>query len=85
MSDTGLIDDFLLHRMEEGEAVLFEARLVFEPSLLEKMRWQKNTHDLVRAYGRKQMKAELHDINRKLFNEPAHEGFRQKIFRLFKR
>lgn len=84
-NDTQQIDDYLLRRMDEGEAVLFEARLVLEPGLHQKMHWQKKAHGFIRAYGRKQIKNELRGIEHQLFHHPAHDGFKQKIFRLFKR
>jgi hypothetical protein len=66
-----------------GEALVFQARLLLEPELGEKVRWQQKTYDLVLSYGRQELKKEIQAAHEQLFTRPEHASFRQKIKRLF--
>jgi hypothetical protein len=68
---------------EPGDALVFEARLLLEPELHDKMLWQQKTYSIVRQYGRDQLREEIDSVHQKLFNEARHQSFRQKIMRLF--
>lgn len=77
------IEAYLMWLSEPGDALVFEARLLLEPELAEKVQWQKETYKIIRQYGRDQLKKEIEAVHQQLFNEPKHTGFRQKIIRLF--
>ena len=81
--DTQQIEAHLMHLSEPGDALVFEARLLLEPELSDKMRWQKETYTIIRQYGRDELKKEIEAVHQQLFTEPKHAGFRQKIMRLF--
>ncbi len=78
------LEDYLLRQAGPEEVVLFEARLLLQPDLAEKAAWQQRAYGIIRAYGRKQLRAEIEAAHRKLFTAPEHEPFRRRIFRLFK-
>lgn len=81
--ETEQIETHLLRLSEQGDALVFEARLLLDPELKYKMRWQQKTYSIVRQYGRQQLRQEIEAVHRQLFNRPEHAGFRQKIMRLF--
>jgi hypothetical protein len=68
---------------EQGDALVFEARLLLDTELREKMQWQQEAYRLVKVYGRDQLKQEIEAVHQKLFTEPEHLSFSQKIRRLF--
>ncbi len=80
---TKQLDNYLRQQLNPEEALLFEARLVLEPELQETFRWQQRTHDLVRAYGRQQLRREIQSAQQKVFQQPEHRRFQQTIRRLF--
>lgn len=73
-----------LLRPDHEEALVFEARLILEPALQEKLLWQQKTYALVHEYGRRKLRTEIETVHQKLFREPAHESFRKKILQIFK-
>jgi len=77
------IDNHLFNRTAAGDALLFDAMLILDPGLSDKVQWQKRVHQLVQQYGRKKLKAEIESVHRQLFTEPVHQSFRQKILSLF--
>jgi hypothetical protein len=81
--ETEQIETHLLHLSEPGDALLFEARLLLEPELEDKMRWQQKTYQLVRKYGREELKKEIEAVHQQLFAEQQHLSFRQKIIGIF--
>ncbi|MBS1532988.1 MAG: hypothetical protein JSU01_21995 [Bacteroidetes bacterium] len=81
--ETEQIETHLLRRSEPGDALVFEARLLLEPELRDKMHWQQKTYNIVKQYGRQQLKQEIERVHQQLFSKPEHTGFRRKIMRLF--
>ena len=81
--ETEQIEAHLLRLSEPGDALVFEARLMLEPELRDKMHWQQKTYNIIKQYSRQQLKQEIDAVHRQLFNRPEHAGFRQKIMRLF--
>lgn len=83
--ETEQIEAHLLHLSGPGDALVFEARLLLDPELKDKMHWQQKTYHIVRQYGRQQLRQEIEAVHQQLFSRPEHAGFRQKIMRLFKK
>lgn len=79
------IEHYLLSDNKDGESFLFEAKLILQPELEEQVYWQNKTYQMVRNYGRKQLKNELNNIHETLFNTDKHQSFRQKVMRLFRK
>jgi hypothetical protein len=83
-NDTAEIDKYLGKKTTNGNTLLFEARLILEPDLADKIHWQKQTYTLIKAYGRMQLKQEIELVHEQLFTQIAHTSFSQKIKSLFK-
>jgi hypothetical protein len=83
-NDTRHIERYLDNELSEEEKILFEAQLVLEPHFKLHVRLQKQIHALIKLYGRRKMKAEIGKIHHKLFQNPEHVIFQQRIQQLFK-
>jgi hypothetical protein len=81
--ETEQIEAHLLRLSSPGDSLVFEARLLLEPELREKLRWQKEAYQMVRLYGRDHLKKEIDNVHQKLFTQPEHKSFSQKIRQLF--
>ena len=82
--DTRGIERFLNNELSEEEQVLFEAQLVLNPHFKLHVALQKRIYSLIKLYGRRKMKAEIGKIHHKLFQNPEHVIFQQRIQQLFK-
>jgi hypothetical protein len=82
-NETRQIDLYLSGEADTGNALLFEAQLLIGPNLHNKVLWQQKTYAIINNYGRRQLKNEIEAIHQKLFTEPEHLNFSQKIRRLF--
>jgi hypothetical protein len=80
---TEQIEAYLTRRSEPGDQLVFEARLLLEPELHEKMQWQQEAYRMIKLYGRDQLKQEIETVHQKLFTQKEHLSFAQKIRRLF--
>ena len=83
LNEIKLIDDHLFGTSDPADALLFDAMVILDNTLPEKIVWQQNTHTVIQQYSRKRLKAELDNVHQKLFSEPRHKRFRQKILNLF--
>jgi hypothetical protein len=81
--ETEQIEAHLMQRSEPGDQLVFEARLLLESELYEKMQWQQEAYRMVKLYGRGQLKQEIEAVHQKLFTQKEHSSFDQKIRRLF--
>lgn len=81
--ETAQIDAYLSGIVQPGDALVFEARLLLDAELSDKLQWQQKALGLVKLYGQRQLRREIEDIHRQLFTLPEHAGFKQKIKRLF--
>lgn len=81
--ETEQIEAHLLQRSDTGEALVFEAKMLLDPELKEKVQWQQKTYSLIKLYGRDQLRQEIESVHQKLFSEHQHKSFRQKIMSLF--
>ena len=82
-NETEQIEMHLSGRLDAGNALVFEARMMLDPELSDKMVWQQKTYGIIQSYGRKQLKKEIEAVHQKLFAQPQHSSFSQKIRRLF--
>ena len=83
-NDTRRIEQYLDDELSEEEKTLFEPQLVLDPHFKVNLRLQKKIHSLINLYGRRKMKAEIGKIHHKLFHNPEHIIFQQRIQQLFK-
>ncbi|WP_426325177.1 hypothetical protein [Pedobacter sp. R-06] len=83
LNELRLIEHYLLSDNKDGESFLFEAKMILQPELKQQVYWQNKTYQMVRDYGRKQLKNEIDNIHETLFNTDEHHSFRQKVMRFF--
>jgi hypothetical protein len=78
------IEDYLFGRMDPGDAVLFEANVLLNNDLKFEVQHQQSTYEMIRQYSRQKMKAEIRAVQETLATAPQHQGFMQRIAKLFK-
>ena len=83
--ETREIEAYLSGAQNPEKSLLFQAKLVLQPGLAEKVKWQQRTYRLLQLYSRQKLKAEISEVESMLFNDAEHLSFRQKVFRLIKR
>lgn len=84
MNDTQQIEGFLDRSLSPQEQLLMEARLLIDTGLQEKVRWQQRSHELIKAYGRKQLRMDIERAQQRVFTEKAFGTFRQIINSIFR-
>jgi hypothetical protein len=85
MNNTVLIEEYLSGRMDTANRLLMEARLLIDEELRADCLYQRQAHELAKAYGRQCLRKEIASAEQQLFTEKEHEGFRQRIRHIFKR
>lgn len=83
--ETEQIEAYLLQRSEPGDTLVFEAKLLLDDSLRDKINWQQKTYELVKLYSRNQLKKEIEAAHQTLFTTNQHKSFREKIKQIFKK
>ncbi len=81
--ETKQIEAHINGKGNTGDALLFEARLLLDDGLADKVRWQQRAYNMVQQYGRQQLKAEIELVHQQLFKTPRHQSFAQRIRALF--
>ncbi|WP_158655607.1 hypothetical protein [Sphingobacterium sp. HMA12] len=84
-NETKQIENQILGTADPGEALLFDAQLLLDNELADKVITQQKAYEIVKQFGRKQLKKEIEAIQQALFTQPKYIGFSQKIRRLFKK
>lgn len=84
MNEVQYIEQYLNRALAPEEHVLMEARLLIDPALRDKVLWQQRSHELVRAYSRKQIRLEIEKAHDRLFIESRFSAFRQTIKNIFR-
>ncbi len=85
LNNIKLIDDYLLGNMPTADSLLFEANILLNAELADDVSFQKQTHDVIKLYGRQSIRAEIAAVQYKLSTEPKHSGFMQRIANIFKK
>lgn len=84
LNNIKLADDYLHMQLPAGDALLFEAIMLIDEELRENVTFQQSAHAFVQQYGRKKLKAEIETIHQKLFTQPVHSSFAQRILNIFR-
>jgi hypothetical protein len=82
-NETELIEKHIRGFSDTGDALLFEAQLILDSNLSDRVQWQRSTYEIIHNYGRRQLKKEIEAVHQKLFTQPAYLSFSQKIRILF--
>lgn len=70
LNEVYLIDQYLLGRLSKEEEQVFEANLLLDETIAEKLEAQRTAHRLIRRYARKEERRRLEEIYQLLLNEP---------------
>ena len=75
LNEVYLIDQYLLGRLSKEEKQVFEANLLLDEVIAEKLEAQRTAHRLIRRYARKEERRRLEEIYKQLLKEPdfAHQ------------
>jgi hypothetical protein len=77
------IDHYLHGKMSIASRLLFEARLLIDPTLKLRVEWQQKLYSIIKRSGRRQMKSEVARVHHQLFSDPAKLDFQLSVFQLF--
>jgi hypothetical protein len=83
LNEIKAIEDHLFGHISPASSLLFQANIILNPELRDKVNLQKTAYQTVQQYGREALKAEIEAVHQKL-NGPGHRGFMQKLINLFK-
>ena len=83
LRETKEIDRYLLGKMSIASRLLFEARLLIDPTLKLRVEWQQRLYSIIKGSGRRQMKSEVARIHYQLFSDPDKHDFQTNVFQLF--
>ena len=81
--ETEQIEAHLLQLSAPGDALVFEAKLLLDDELQDKLQWQKSAYNKIKLYGRNQLKQEIEAVHQKLFSQARHKTFSEKIRQIF--
>ena len=76
LNEVYLIDQYLLGRLSKEDEQVFEANLLLDEAIAEKVEAQRTAHRLIRRYARKEERRRLEKIYQLLLDEP---GFAHQI------
>lgn len=76
-------EDFLIGRLSPSDALLFRAKLILDRKLRENVRVLSATYPVVRAYGRRKLKAKIASVENRIFTDPSKVEFQERIAQLF--
>lgn len=65
------------------EDLIWKAKLLIDPELNNKVKWQVKAYQLVRYFGRKSLKKDLNDLHHNLMVNPAHKHFQVRVQEIF--
>ncbi len=82
-NETRQIEAHIMGTANTGDALLFEAKLMLDNDLADKVIWQQKTYETIQQFGRRQLKKEIEQVHQQLFTQHEHTSFAQKIRRLF--
>jgi hypothetical protein len=82
-NETRQIEAHILGTANTGDALLFEAKLMLDNDLADKLIWQQKAYATIQQFGRRQLKKEIEQVHQQLFTQAAHISFADRIRRLF--
>ncbi len=82
--ETERIEKYIHPQGNVGDRLLIEARMQIDGELAERVASQKQTYQIIREYGRKQFRAEICQVQKKVFGDSAYKKFQTKVRSYFK-
>lgn len=81
MHEVQIIDKYLLNTMSHTSRLVFQARMLLQPELKEKVRWQRKAHAFLQWASRRSKKEELASIYTRLMEDASFNTQITSIFR----
>lgn len=78
-------EEYLEHQLLPEEKLLLDAHLIIDKKLKDELYCQQKAYQLVNAYGREDLRAQLLRVDQELFANPAHKNFVDKIKGFFRK
>lgn len=82
--ETEQIEKFIRQEGDASEHLLMEARMQIDSELAQRVAFQKQTYQLIREYGRQQLRGEIHQAQKKIFSDSAYRKFQTRVRSYFK-
>ena len=76
-------EEYLLGDLNTGERALMDAQRILDPALDKRIKALECTLDLVRIYGRQQLRKELDDVYQRIFHQIKYQGLKTQILSYF--
>lgn len=83
--ETRQIEGLILRKGKAEDRICLEAKILLDPQFASKVAFQEMAYQAVQAYGRKQVQAEIKNLDLALFSQSQYRGFRQRILSIFKK
>lgn len=83
MNQIERIEHYLFRKDTPSERLLFEASLLLDDTLREKMHLQEEAYDLIHHHGRNKLSIEIKEVHHTLFHTSKYTRFRNKVLNLF--
>ncbi|WOK09544.1 hypothetical protein RT717_12935 [Imperialibacter roseus] len=83
LTEIAQIESYLQGKLGIAATLLFEVRMLLEPSLSASVKLQKIISETVLLHGRNQLRKELTAIDHKLFTAADKRAFRTEIDQIF--
>ena len=77
------IDNYLLHKMDAEEKILFEAKILLNDQLCDAVAAQRKTHKLLQLFWRGKQRKKLESIYHSLLRQETFSNSLKKIFDLY--
>ena len=68
---------------DSTEKLLWDAQILANPVLKEKVKWQQRVYDLIRISGRRHLKKELKQLHKERMQNPIYTSFQNRVKELF--
>lgn len=84
MNETIKIEKYVQQELPPEEKLLMDAKCLLDKQLSDTVYFQEQTYSVIRHFGRKQLRAEIAAIEKRLFTDDLFSQFRKKIQSIFK-
>lgn len=84
MIETERIEKYIYRQSNVSDYLLMEAQIQVDDELSERVAFQKQTYQVIREYGRQQLRAEICQVQKKVFSDSAYRKFRAKVRSYFR-
>ena len=84
LTEVHYLEPWLLDQGETVDQLMIEAKVLVDPELKEKAKWQAEAYEMIYLHGRDKLKEEIRKIEHQLFHLPKHRTFQERIKSIFK-